>query len=97
MSEIAMSPIAMSEIATPDDARSARAELIRYDIRRDRAGWTVYDVRSGAIAVIDEVLQVGLDMDEADAVADALSTDLPPASLAGAFHRFAWFQAPARP
>ncbi|AWB24693.1 hypothetical protein DA075_05100 [Methylobacterium currus] len=76
---------------------SARAELIRYDIRRDRAGWTVYDVRSGAIAVIDEVLQVGLDMDEADAVADALSTEPPSASLAGIMPRFAWFQAPARP
>jgi hypothetical protein len=70
---------------------------LRYDIRRDRAGWTVYDVRSGAIAVIDEVLQVGLDLDEADAVADALSTETPPTPLAGIAPRFAWFQNPARP
>ncbi|SFU87823.1 hypothetical protein SAMN02799631_02839 [Methylobacterium sp. 174MFSha1.1] len=72
-------------------------DVVRYDIRRDRAGWTVYDVRSGAIAVIDEVLQVGLAMDEADAVADALSTDLPSAPLAGMMPRYAWFQDPARP
>ncbi|NGM33381.1 hypothetical protein G4G93_05440 [Methylobacterium sp. DB0501] len=70
---------------------------IRYDIRRDRDGWTVYDVRSGAIAVIDDVLQVGLAMDEADAVADALGTECPSAGLAGLIPRFAWFQAPARP
>ncbi|GJD60719.1 hypothetical protein [Methylobacterium frigidaeris] len=76
---------------------SPHADLIRYDIRRDRAGWTVYDVRSGAIAVIDGVLQVGLDMDEADAVADALSLEIPSASLTGIMPRFAWFQAPARP
>ncbi|GJD48922.1 hypothetical protein OPKNFCMD_1648 [Methylobacterium crusticola] len=50
-----------------------RADLIRYDIRKDRHGWTVYDVRTGRTAIIDEVLQVGLDMDEADTIADALS------------------------
>ena len=70
---------------------------LRYDIRRNRDGWTVYDVRSGAIAVIDDVLQVGLAMDEADAVADMLSVDCPSAGLAGLPPRFAWFQAPARP
>ncbi|WP_018263671.1 hypothetical protein [Methylobacterium sp. WSM2598] len=59
-----------------------RADLIRYDIRRDRHGWTVYDVRTGETAVIDGVLQVGLDMDEADAVADALSADAPLPGLA---------------
>ncbi len=75
---------------------------IRYDIRRDRDGWTVYDVRSGAIAVIEDVLQVGLAMEEADAVADALAAECscaeyPCASLAGLVPRFAWFQVPARP
>ncbi|TNC10740.1 hypothetical protein FF100_21525 [Methylobacterium terricola] len=70
---------------------------LRYDIRRDRDGWTVYDVRSGAIAVIDDVLQVGLAMDEADAVADSLSAECPSAALAGLPPRFAWFQLPARP
>ncbi|KMO37332.1 hypothetical protein VQ02_13610 [Methylobacterium variabile] len=75
-------------------APSARAELIRYDIRRDRAGWTVYDVRSGEIAVINDVLQVGLDMDEADAIADALSADMPLAALSGHLDRFPWFQLP---
>ncbi len=87
----------MSDIAMFQPVMSAHDDLIRYDIRRDRAGWTVYDVRSGAIAVIDEVLQVGLDMDEADAVADALSTEPSSAPLAGIMPRFAWFQAPARP
>ncbi len=54
---------------------NAKADLIRYDIRRDRRGWTVYDVRTGLTAIIEGVLQVGLDMDEADAIADALSAD----------------------
>ncbi|WP_245524460.1 hypothetical protein [Methylobacterium nonmethylotrophicum] len=82
---------------TPSTVPSTRADLIRYDIRRDRDGWTVYDVRSGEIAVIDGVLQVGLDMDEADAVADALSADRPRAAPGHALHAYAWFHAPARP
>ncbi|MGY2050718.1 hypothetical protein [Methylobacterium sp. JK268] len=60
-----------------------KADLIRYDIRRDRRGWTVYDVRSGETAVIAGVLQVGLAMDEADAVADALSAGEPVPDITG--------------
>ena len=82
----------MSEIAP-----SFHADVSRYAIRRDRAGWTVYDLRTGATAVVDDVLQVGLDSDEAEDIAEALS-DVPQVSaLAGALPRFAWFQAAARP
>ena len=90
----AMNRHAMNQHAPNQPVPSARAELIRYDIRRDRAGWTVYDVRSGEIAVINDVLQVGLDMDEADAIADALSADMPLAALAVDLDRFPWFQLP---
>ncbi|ACL61987.1 hypothetical protein [Methylobacterium nodulans] len=67
-----------------------KADLIRYDIRRDRFGWTVYDVRTGQTAVIDGVLQVGLDMDEADAIADALSADAPLPGVPGAVAAARW-------
>ncbi|MFE1602576.1 hypothetical protein [Methylobacterium sp. ID0610] len=73
-----------------------KADLIRYDIRRDRFGWTVYDVRTGQTAVIDGVLQIGLDMDEADAIADALSADGPLPGLPNLAAAARWQQA-ARP
>ena len=73
------------------------SDIARYAIRRDRLGWTVYDLRSGAIAVIREVLQVGLDRDEAEGVAEAFSDGLHVSAHAGVLPRFAWFQAPARP
>ncbi|MGF3025130.1 hypothetical protein ACQVP2_20195 [Methylobacterium aquaticum] len=66
-------------------------------IRRDRSGWTVYHLRSGAMAVVDDVLQVGLDCDEADSAAEALGDTLAVPALAGMGGRFAWFRAPARP
>ncbi|MEH3144796.1 MAG: hypothetical protein PGN34_05505 [Methylobacterium frigidaeris] len=46
---------------------------VRYDVRRDRHGWTIYDLRSGQTAILDDVLQVGLDRDTADHLAEALS------------------------
>ncbi|WP_298967415.1 hypothetical protein [uncultured Methylobacterium sp.] len=52
---------------------AAGATLVRYDTRRDRHGWTVYDLRSGETAILDDVLQIGLDRDAADRLADALS------------------------
>lgn len=73
------------------------SDITRYAIRRDRLGWTVYDLRSGAIAVIGEVLQVGLDRDEAESVAESFSDGPQVSALAGVLPRFAWFQAPARP
>ncbi|QRE77487.1 hypothetical protein [Methylobacterium aquaticum] len=73
------------------------SDVTRYAIRRDRAGWTVYDLRSGAVAVIGDVLQIGLDRDEAESVAEAFSDGPHASALAGVLPRFAWFQAPARP
>lgn len=45
----------------------------RYDIRSESNGWTVYDTRTGSVAVINEVLQNGLPFEDADDLADLLN------------------------
>ncbi len=62
---------------------------IRYDIRKEANGWTVYDIWTGWPAIISGVPQTELLMDDADDLADLLNglhvkgkqlTDLGPAS-----------------
>jgi hypothetical protein len=45
----------------------------RYDIRSELGGWTVYDIRTGSAAVINDVLQNGLPLEDADDLADLLN------------------------
>lgn len=45
-----------------------------YDIRQDDTGWTVFDVATGAPALVDGLPQVGLRMEAAIHVADLLAT-----------------------
>lgn len=45
----------------------------RYDLREDSEGWTVYDLWTGAPVAINEVLQIGLDIQDADELAEALT------------------------
>jgi hypothetical protein len=45
----------------------------RYDIRQDDEGWTVYDIFTGLPALVQDVPQTGLDMEDADDLADLLS------------------------
>ena len=44
----------------------------RYDIREDREGWTVFDLFTGEPVVISDVLQTGLDIQDADELAQLL-------------------------
>ena len=44
----------------------------RYDIREDREGWTVFDVFTGEPVVIAMVTQTGLDIQDADELAELL-------------------------
>jgi hypothetical protein len=49
--------------------------LIRYDIRPDPGGWTIYDRTSDQIAEVETTFeQVGLAHDEAKEIADLLNT-----------------------
>jgi hypothetical protein len=45
----------------------------RYDIKQDRRGWTVYDIFTGQPARVRDVPQTGLDIQDADDLADVLS------------------------
>lgn len=44
----------------------------RYDIREDREGWSVYDVFTGEVVVIAGVPQTGMDVQDADELAELL-------------------------
>jgi len=46
---------------------------VRYDMRRDDDGWTVFDVWTGWPAKVAEVEQVGLDIEDADDLVDLLN------------------------
>jgi hypothetical protein len=48
--------------------------LIRYDIRPDPGGWTIYDRTSDQIAGVETFEQVGLAHDDAEEIADLLNT-----------------------
>jgi hypothetical protein len=47
--------------------------FVRYDIRPDLEGWTVFDIWTGKPVVIASRRQEGLTLKEADALADHLS------------------------
>jgi hypothetical protein len=44
----------------------------RYDIREDREGWTVFDLFTGEPVVISDLPQTGLDIQDADELAELL-------------------------
>lgn len=46
---------------------------IRYGIREDDAGWSVYDVWTGETVVIELEVQSGLEIQDADDLADKLN------------------------
>ncbi|HEX8663409.1 MAG TPA: hypothetical protein VF744_05205 [Beijerinckiaceae bacterium] len=48
--------------------------LVRFDIRPDQDGWTVYDRRTDRPATVEGHETVGLPRDEADDIADLLNT-----------------------
>jgi hypothetical protein len=48
--------------------------LIRYDIRPDPNGWTIFDRTSDLAAEVETFEQVGLPRDDAEEIADLLNT-----------------------
>jgi len=44
----------------------------RHDVREDREGWTVFDVFTGEPVVIGMVTQTGLDVQDANELAELL-------------------------
>ncbi len=48
--------------------------LVRFDIRPDSDGWTIYDRTTQQPAVIDGFVPVGLPWDEAEDLTDLLNT-----------------------
>jgi len=47
--------------------------MARYDIRPDSVGWAVIDARTGEIARVNDAPQIGLELDDADDLADLLN------------------------
>jgi hypothetical protein len=45
----------------------------QYDIRSEINGWTVFDIRTGSPAMINDVSQTGLPFEDADDLADLLN------------------------
>ncbi len=45
----------------------------RYDLKQDHAGWTVYDIFTGLPVLVRDVPQTGLDIQDADDLADLLT------------------------
>ena len=54
------------------DRRDISRVARRYDIREDTEGWTVFDVFTGEPVVIEMVTQTGLDIQDADELAELL-------------------------
>jgi hypothetical protein len=47
--------------------------LARYDLRKDPRGWTVVDVWTGQPVMIDDLPLIGLEVQDADEVAEWLT------------------------
>jgi hypothetical protein len=45
----------------------------RYDIKPEGDSWTVYDTTTGLPAEVNDVIQVGLSLEDADDLADLLN------------------------
>ena len=45
----------------------------RYDIKPEDGGWTVYDTTTGLPTAVNDVVQVGLSLEDADDLADLLN------------------------
>ena len=48
--------------------------IVRFDIRPDQNGWTIFDRATGRPAVIEGIVSVGLPFDDADDLVDLLNT-----------------------
>lgn len=48
--------------------------LVRFDVRRDAAGWRVIDTRTGSATSVDGFVAERLEEEEAGEIADLLNT-----------------------
>ncbi len=48
--------------------------IVRFDIRPDPNGWTIYDRATGRPAIIEGLVSEGLTFDDADDLVDLLNT-----------------------
>jgi hypothetical protein len=48
--------------------------LVRFDIREDPQGWTIYDRLTNEPAVVEGYISVGLPLKDADELVDLLNT-----------------------
>lgn len=46
---------------------------MRYDMRADPTGWTVYDVATGRPVILDGVVLTGIDYEDADKLVNLLN------------------------
>ena len=46
---------------------------MRYDVRSDRVGWTVFDTATGRPALLEDLVLVELDLDVAEDLANLLN------------------------
>ena len=49
------------------------AHRMRYDLKPDSVGWTIVDVTTGRPVLLDDLVLVGIDHDEADRLVDLLN------------------------
>jgi hypothetical protein len=47
--------------------------IARYDLREDTFGWTVFDIWTGKPVIVHDTPQVGLEIQDADELAEALT------------------------
>lgn len=46
---------------------------MRYDMRADGTGWTVYDVHTGRAVILDDVALTGISFEDADSLVNLLN------------------------
>jgi hypothetical protein len=61
-------------LAQRAEGRAARMSLVRFDIRPDQDGWTIYDRETDRPASVEGHIAVGLPREVADEIADLLNT-----------------------
>ena len=64
----------MTTLSGPALALYYERMIVRFDIRPDQNGWTIYDRVTGRPAVIEGLVSVGLPFDAADDLVDLLNT-----------------------
>jgi hypothetical protein len=53
---------------------SANVSLVRFDIRPDEDGWTIYDRETDRPAMVEDEETVGLPREDAEEITDLLNT-----------------------